>query len=605
MRTTCLALACAAFVAGPAPAQTDAANALRTRLPQDEIVYFLLPDRFENGDPSNDRGGLKGGRLVTGFDPADEGFYHGGDLKGLIGRLGYIQDLGATAIWVAPIFKNKACAGTARRGIGRLSRILDYRFYPGRSAFRQQCGLQGARRCGSWTRNEGLYGHRRQPYCRRHRLSRMFRLFLPRSRRFSIFAPRGSDRCAINQEFAGDAQRTTENFAKLTDPSFAYTPYLPRGQEHAKQPEWLNDITLYHNRGNSSFTGESATLGDFFGLDDLMTEHPRVLQGMIEIFGDWIDRYGVDGFRIDTERHVEPEFWQAFVPAMLARAKARGIPNFHIFGEVALETLDVGQLARHTVVDGMPAVLDFPFRQAVLESVAGTRGTDVWETLFDGDALYAHGADTAAILPTFISNHDTGRLSTYIRKARPSASDAEVLQRMELAYAMLLTLRGVPTIYAGDEQGFVSDGGDRDAREDMFASRVASYNDNRLLGTAKTTATAHFQEENPLFRHIAALARLRRAYPALSRGKQTLRAREDKPGLLAVSRFDPATGGEILIAFNTSDEKIQRQVEVDTASRRFSTIAGSGCAAAASAPGSLTLSLPPLGFAVCAAGVAQ
>src|SRR5256885_9837835 len=71
------------------------------------------------------------------------------------------------------------------------------------------------------------------------------------------------------------------------------------------------------------------------GLDDLMTENPRVVRGFIDIYGAWIDEYGIDGFRIDTARHVNPEFWQAFVPAMLARARARGIPNFHIFGEVS------------------------------------------------------------------------------------------------------------------------------------------------------------------------------------------------------------------------------------------------------------------------------
>ena len=73
----------------------------RDRPPQDEIIYFLLPDRFENGDASNDRGGLSGGRLTTGFDPTATGFYHGGDLRGLISRLDYIQGLGATAVWVA------------------------------------------------------------------------------------------------------------------------------------------------------------------------------------------------------------------------------------------------------------------------------------------------------------------------------------------------------------------------------------------------------------------------------------------------------------------------------------------------------------------------
>jgi glycosidase len=88
-----------------------AATDFRERLPEDEVVYFVLPDRFENGDPSNDRGGMQGDRLTTGFDPTSKGFYHGGDLKGLTARLAYIQGLGATAIWLGPIYKNKAVQG--------------------------------------------------------------------------------------------------------------------------------------------------------------------------------------------------------------------------------------------------------------------------------------------------------------------------------------------------------------------------------------------------------------------------------------------------------------------------------------------------------------
>jgi hypothetical protein len=83
----------------------------RERLPQDEVIYFLLPDRFENGDPANDRGGLRGGRLQTGFDPVAKGFFHGGDLQGVLARLDYIQQLGATALWLAPIFTNKPVQG--------------------------------------------------------------------------------------------------------------------------------------------------------------------------------------------------------------------------------------------------------------------------------------------------------------------------------------------------------------------------------------------------------------------------------------------------------------------------------------------------------------
>ena len=95
----------------PGPATADTLQEMRDRLPEDEIVYFLLPDRFENGDPSNDRGGIDGDRLKTGFDPTDKGFFHGGDLRGVKARLDYIKGLGATAIWLTPVFRNKPVQG--------------------------------------------------------------------------------------------------------------------------------------------------------------------------------------------------------------------------------------------------------------------------------------------------------------------------------------------------------------------------------------------------------------------------------------------------------------------------------------------------------------
>jgi len=73
----------------------------------DENFYFVMADRFENGDTANDTGGLTGDRLVTGFDPTAKGFYNGGDLKGLRNRIDYIRGLGTTAIWLTPSFKNK------------------------------------------------------------------------------------------------------------------------------------------------------------------------------------------------------------------------------------------------------------------------------------------------------------------------------------------------------------------------------------------------------------------------------------------------------------------------------------------------------------------
>ena len=594
-----LALSFAAPVAFAAPAPT---TDYRARLPQDEVIYFLLPDRFDNADPSNDRGGLTGGPLVTGFDPTAKGFYHGGDLKGLTRRLDYIQALGATAIWVGPIFKNKPVQG----GPGQQSAgyhgywITDFtQVDPHLGTNADFAALVAAAHSrGMKVYMDIIVNHTADVIQYRECVGKSecpyrSRADYPYQRRLGV------NGAAINPGFLGDDVRSAENFARLTRSDYAYTPFVPASERTVKVPAWLNDVRYYHNRGDTTYRNESSTMGDFVGLDDLMTENPRVVAGMIDIFGGWIDRYGIDGFRIDTARHVNPEFWTQFVPAMQARAKARGIPNFHIFGEVSDHQVRPAVLAQHTIVDKLPAVLDFSFRQAVVETVAGTRGTDAFEELFAGDALYANGFDTAVTLPTFTGNHDDGRFATFVRKAFPQASDAEVLARVELSNAMLLTLRGVPTIYSGDEQGFVSDGNDQDAREDMFASKVASYNDNRLLGTDSTTATAHFGQDNPLFAQTAMLAKLRTMTPALTRGRQTLRARSETPGLLAISRFDPVTGAEVLLAFNTATTALTQQVQIGATATAATGLAGTGCGTVA-APGSLTVSLPPLSYAVCA-----
>ena len=88
---------------------TAAARSTRcARAVTDEDFYFVMADRFENGDTANDTGGLGSDRLVSGFDPTAKGFYNGGDLKGLLKRIDYIQGLGTDSIWLTPSFKNKA-----------------------------------------------------------------------------------------------------------------------------------------------------------------------------------------------------------------------------------------------------------------------------------------------------------------------------------------------------------------------------------------------------------------------------------------------------------------------------------------------------------------
>ena len=66
-----------------------------------------MPDRYANGVPANDTGGLSGGRATTGYDPTDTGYFHGGDLKGLAEHLQRIKDLGFTALWVTPVLKQQ------------------------------------------------------------------------------------------------------------------------------------------------------------------------------------------------------------------------------------------------------------------------------------------------------------------------------------------------------------------------------------------------------------------------------------------------------------------------------------------------------------------
>lgn len=575
---------------------------LRARTPEQEVIYFVLPDRFENGDPSNDAGGLKGGKLVTGFDPADKAFYHGGDLKGLTARLGYIQNLGATAIWVGPIFRNKPVQGPkGNESAGYHGYwITDFTHVDphfGTDAdFKALVDAAHAR--GLKVYMDIIANHTADVIQYREGAAESYPY---RSKADYPFSRKGGlGGAPINPGFAGDGDASAANWAKMTDPSFAYTPYVPKGEERVKVPAWLNDPIYYHNRGNTDWKGESAQYGDFVGLDDLATENPRVVEGMIAIYGDWIDKYGVDGFRIDTAKHVNPEFWRAFVPAMKARAAAKGIPNFHIFGEVMTGDYDPALLASWTRNAGLPGVLDFAFMHAVLKAAGGGSSEEL-ARLPDDDGLYEGGAKAAMQLPTFLGNHDAGRAAMFLKAANPAMSTDELLKRDELAHAMLLTLRGVPTIYYGDEQGFAGAGGDQLSRQDMFASKVAIYNGEALVGTAKTTKTESFDPAHPLYRLIAQLSALRVKTPALTEGRSVTRAASEKPGLIAVSRFDPTTGREVLLAFNTSTAPVSAAVAVDPASLAFETLAGTACAATASAPGSVRIELPPLGFAVCAA----
>lgn len=597
-------------VAEHSPAIGAASEVHTERAIEDEIIYFVMPDRFENGDQSNDLGGLTGDRNITGFDPTDNGFYHGGDLKGLTSQLDYIQRLGATAIWLTPIFENKPVQGPeGARSSGyhgywitdflnvdpHLGTREDFKAFVHASHARgmkvymdiitnHTADVIQYRECGTaaalgeeWVGDACDYrGKGEYPWT-------------------TIGGPEGEP---INGGFLGDdkTNQTAENFAALTNPNYAYTPYIPEGEGAVKNPAWLNDPIYYTNRGNSAFEGESSRLGDFAGLDDLMTTNPIVVDGMIDIYKQWITDFKVDGFRIDTAKHVNPEFWQVFIPAIEEHAKAEGIDHFHIFGEVY--EFDPGQLAKFTTYDKIPTVLDFAFQGAVRSVVADGGSARELERMFEVDKVYAEGEATAGRLPTFLGNHDMGRFSQFLKEGDPDRSDEELLARLKLAHAKMMFLRGVPTIYYGDEQGFVSDGGDRPARENMFVSQVADYNDNDLVGTDATTADRNFDTAHPLFLAIAGMADLRQSHAGLRHGRQIIRHSDRDGGLFVVSRFDPVSGSEYVIAFNAEAEERNVSVSVDGRSAEWHS--GHGlCQTQSPAPGSYRLTVPAMDYVVC------
>jgi hypothetical protein len=263
-----------------------------------------------------------------------------------------------------------------------------------------------------------------------------------------------------------------------------------------------------------------------------------VIQGMIDIFGGWIDKYGIDGFRIDTARHVNPEFWQAFIPAMLARARAKGIPNFHIFGEVY--DPDPAVTARFTRVDAYPAVLDFPFQKTAVEVVSGKSGTDALAKLFAADAIYAKGADTAAILPTFLGNHDMGRVGFFVKQANPNAERGRDPGAGETGPCPddVQPRRADPLLRRRT-------GLRRRRRLRKLAPGHVRQPDAGLCGGAahRRSSAGLFDRSAPL-PAIAEMARIRAAEPALRHGRQVVRAAGDTPGLFAMSRIGRGRRGD-------------------------------------------------------------
>ncbi|GAA0606523.1 pullulanase-type alpha-1,6-glucosidase [Kribbella sandramycini] len=535
-------------LAGSAVTPADkalAAPSLRQDLTK-ERFYFLMADRFANGDKSNDAGGLTGDRLQTGLDPTDKGFYHGGDLAGVIQKLDYIKSLGTTSLWLTPSFKNRPVQGSGadvsagyhgywitdftqidpHLGTNAdMKRLIDLAHRKGMKVFFDIITNHTA---DVIAYQSGQYG------------------YIPKST--------SPYQDAAGNVFDDKAYAGGDTFPALDrDTSFPNVPvFKTPADETVKVPAWLNDPTLYHNRGDSTFAGESAEYGDFVGLDDLFTEQPRVRDGMIDVYKTWAE-LGIDGFRIDTVKHVNLEFWQKFSPAILAAAKAAGSKQFFMFGEVF--DADPKFMSTYTTSGALQATLDFGFQQNAVTFAKGGASAELRD-FYANDDYYTDADSNAYQLPTFLGNHDMGRVGTFLKQG--GANGPELLARDKLAHSLMYLTRGQPVVYYGDEQGFTGPGGDKDARQDMFATKTADYVDDEVIdGTGTTTIGSkdRFDVNAPMYKHIAGLAKLRSQYPALSDGRQVHRYSSNSGGLYAFSRLGADNTEYVVVANNSTTAK--------------------------------------------------
>jgi pullulanase-type alpha-1,6-glucosidase len=573
-------------LAGPATAddRARAGDSLRAGLTT-ERYYFLMADRFANGDSSNDQGGLTGGRLSTGYDPTDKGFYHGGDLKGVTQKLDYIKGLGTTAIWLTPSFKNKPVQGTP--------------------------GQESAGYHGYWITDFtqvdphlGTNADLKNLISAAH--AKGMKVF------FDIITNHTADvidysqgqytyrdktaypyKDASGTVFDDKAYAEKPNFPAM-DPatSFPYTPVFDTPADAtAKVPAWLNDRTNYHNRGDSTFAGESAEYGDFVGLDDLFTEKLNVEQGMEDIYKAWV-YFGVDGFRIDTVKHVNMEFWQKFSPAMLAQARHDGNDHFFMFGEVY--DARPSFMSQYTTTGTLPATLDFGFQQQAVNWVQGKPGTDLRD-LYADDDYYTDTDSNAYELPTFLGNHDMGRVAFMLKGA--SADDADLMRRVKLADDLMYLTRGQPITYYGDEQGFIGTGGDKDARQDMFATQVPEYAAQPVLGGASGSRD-RYDTSAPLYQHIKELSAVRAANPALADGAQVHRYASSGAGIFAFSRIDTAHRTEYVVALNNATSAKSATFATYGHNQDLAPVFGTSTTLRSAKDGRVTVTLPAQSVAV-------
>jgi glycosidase len=532
-------------------------------------IYFVMPDRYANGDPANDRGGRTGGPEVTGYDPTSTAYYHGGDLKGLTANLERIKGLGFTSVWITPPFgQNTVQNGSAAYHGYWIDDFLHVDPHLGTDAD-FAAFVDRAHALGLKVILDVVVNH----------TGDVIQLSSP------AYASRSFRDCH-GEPFDPAEYVGTDDFPCLSAKTM---PNPPTVAPAIKSPGWLNDVTNYHDRGDLSFSGpcdeQCLEQGDFFGLDDLFTEKPAVVNGLADIYAGWAKKYKLDGFRVDTARHVNAGFFGIWAPKVLAAAPK----SFQIFGEVAMT--DPVQLSTYIRDRGLPNVLDFPFQDRVVHFTAGAIDASELGKLLRQDDYYRTGNGLVPSPVTFLGNHDMGRAAFQVAQAGVGTG-YELLSRVFFAYDLLYLLRGTPAVYYGDEVGMLGTGGDQAARQDMFPTQVADWQTEERVGWVPIGKKSSLDiTDHPLEKHLRELSRLRTDDPALDGGWTIVRIASG--ALLVVSRIDPATRRETVVAFNAGGAPADVAVQTATDASEWTSLRD-GPDARSSGTGRLTLHVDPL-----------
>jgi len=448
----------------------------------DDAMYLLMPDRFADGDPSNDDPAVSKGL----FDRTKGRYYHGGDLRGVIQHLPYLKDLGVTALWLNPWYDN----------VNHLNALETY----DHQAITDYHGY-GATDFYAVDEHLGDLATLRELVDAAHALG-----------------------IKIIQD-------------QVANHSGPYHPWVT----DSPTPTWYNGTAALHLANtwqtwtlqdpHSTPAMRKATLEGWFLdiLPDLDQDDPEVARYITQNTLWWVGVSGLDGIRQDTLPYVPRAFWREWMAAI-----KKEYPDLRVVGEMfdadpALVSFFQGGVRRYDGIDsGVDTLFDFPVYFKLREAFA--RGGSLREVamMLARDYLYPD----PSVLVTFLGLHDVARFAS-----EPGASVA----RLKAAFTFLLTARGTPLLYYGDEIAMPG-GNDPDNRRDF----PGGWRDDPRNAFEAAGRTA---EEEAVFEHVRRLLRLRQETAALRRGRTVNLSVADKTWVYA----RVLDGRAAVVALNTGE----------------------------------------------------